>query len=303
MFIALIYSHFPCSIAFYYKRAFKQIEGHEIISAGPAYGNYIPWKGGMFTPYADNPDVPLPQGSLPAGYVEASIRAKYGKFPDVLIVFNAAYRLEGKPSNCKYFIVGTDGHCVDYDADRQVADKLFNMHKFYSKPGDIIMSYAFDPEFAHPLERTKEYDCCLIGMEYEHRIRWADALRAAGVSVYMENGPCYADALELYQKARIGLNWSSLQDLNARSFEIKAMGLPCVENIVPDLYDIFKPEETFGFVDDVNDRGRVLGGAVQKVKDVLADYENAKKVAAAGLAAVQGHTYKARAEQILQFMR
>jgi len=72
-------------------------------------------------------------------------------------------------------------------------------------------------------------------MPYPQRIEWVNALRAKGVSVLFENGPIFDEYRELNNRARIGLNWSSRGDLNARVLEISAMRLCPVIDRVSDL--------------------------------------------------------------------
>lgn len=299
MLIALVYRHFGVSIAHYFKRSFKRRSDIDTISIGVAYGRNIPWQGGMVLPYEDVPDIPIPEGDVPWVYIESQVQQKYGKPADVIIVFNAAYRIDGRPSHSKYLIVGTDGHCVPYDRDRASADALFNMHEFYAQPGDVILPYAYDPEFHAPLDRPKEYDACLIGVAYEHRVQWVNALRGRGVNVCFQNGPAYKDAQELYARSTVGLNWSSLQDLNARAFEVPAMGLPLVQNTVPDLPRYFNHTQTIGFSDNVNNRQACIQGATDAVVNLLSESEKIKSVAAAGHQAVKPHTYDARVATIL----
>jgi spore maturation protein CgeB len=95
-------------------------------------------------------------------------------------------------------------------------------------------------------------------MPYENRVGWVDELRKHGVSVIFENSPVFDEYRELANRASVGLNWSSMNDLNARFFETPAFGLAPVMNRVPDAHlFLTEGEDYLGFSN--------LGEAVEKV--------------------------------------
>jgi hypothetical protein len=57
-----------------------------------------------------------------------------------------------------------------------------------------------------------------------------------GMKVIFENGAIFDEYRKLNNRAHVGLNWSSLDDLNARAFEIPMMGLYPVMNPVSDMF-------------------------------------------------------------------
>lgn len=108
-----------------------------------------------------------------------------------------------------------------------------------------------------------------------------------------ENGPIFDEARMLYARSKIGLNWSSSQDLNARVFELMAMRLCPVINRVPDLPSLFLEDRDYlGFGS--------LSEAIDKVMMLHNDPVMSKSIADAGWYAVQPHTYGARINQILK---
>jgi spore maturation protein CgeB len=81
--------------------------------------------------------------------------------------------------------------------------------------------------------------------------------------------------------------------MNARVWELAAMGIPAVQNTVPDMKTFFVAGEHYlQFTDMV--------GAVDQVLNVLNDYEKAQEIANAAYRKVQPHTYDARISQILE---
>ena len=89
----------------------------------------------------------------------------------------------------------------------------------------------------------------------------------------------------------MGINWSSKLDLNARVFELAAMGITAVENTVPDMKTFFVPNEHYLEFANVDE-------AVNKVMLALAGkYEG---IADAAWRKVKPHTYDARVQTILE---
>ena len=294
--VLFLYIVYPLAMGTYFKRALQRRSDIDLKVVGPYTGAYIPWLGGMNVPikYAIPPEVPLPMMSE-VNY--ELVKPMLGDWkPNLVLTADAGIHWSGKPSDGVVAHIATDPHVLDYSLPRSYSDKFFNMQKVYSVDGDIWLPYAYDPTVFHrEPERVAEYDACLVGMPYPQRIEWVEALRRKGVKVAFENGPIFDEARELYARSEIGLNWSSMQDLNARVFELMAMGLCPVINRVPDLEYLFGDENHMNYLafDDLN-------SAVDYVVWAKEHPENAKLIADAAYHAVQPHTYDARIGQILQ---
>lgn len=287
---------YPLAMSRYFEKALRHNELLDVKTCGVYTATWIPWMGGMnlLPKYAIPPDLPLPLAPNVGEVNYELVKAQLGDWkPDLVLTIDAGIRWKYKPTDGIVAHVGTDPHVLNYDAARRMSDKFFNMQKVYSQSGDIYLPYAYS-QYDHFPDDTvsKDTDAVLIGMPYPERIQWVNALRERGVSVIFENGPVYDEARALYNRGRIGLNWSSMKDLNARAFELAAMKLYPVVNHVPDM-DLHPCFKYFGYYRSmdaaianvnwaVNHRGEAEGLAEQVYKDI------------------QGQTYDARVNQILK---
>ena len=219
--------------------------------------------------------------------------------PDLVIQVDAGFHAKYKPSQGVVVTVGTDPHVLNdfYDVPRQYSDFFFNMQNVYSKPKDIYLPYAYSKYDFYPedVEPSEMVDAVMIGMPYEQRVQWVDILRSKGVKVIFENGPILEDARHLYACGKIGLNWSSLDDLNCRAFELPAMKLAPVMNRVTDISKFFKEGTDFmGFSS--------LGEAVEQVLYLVENPEFRLNMAEQAYQRVLSghHTYDDRIDQILK---
>lgn len=291
---------YPLSMSRYFEKALRHRDDVELITCGVYTGSFIPWLGGMNTDerYAIPPDIPLPfrndVGRVNYDMVRALLPADWK--PDIVLTIDAGICWKYKPSEGMVVHIATDPHALDYGHQRSISDKFFNMQKVYSQAGDIYLPYAYSkydfyPEYAEPEESP--VDACLIGMPYGNRVQWVDELRKRGVSVIFENGPIFDEARHLYNRSKIGLNWSSMDDLNCRAFELPAMKLCPVMNHVTDLPEFFEPNVDYLQFDNMTEAiGQVLWA-----KD---NPEKAREIAENGYRKVQGHTYDARVTQVLK---
>lgn len=305
---------YPMSISRYFEKALRHRDDVDLITTGPFSGSFIPWMGGMSLPekYSISPDLPLPF-SPNIGQVNYDlIRAQLPKewIPDLIITIDAGICFKYKPFEGKVIHIATDPHCLEYTYQRTISDKFFNMQLCYSQKGDVYLPYAYSQydhypeyviddsvpehdEFRLLKSREKDTDAVLIGMPYEQRVSWVNALRAKGISVIFENGPVFDEARALYNRGRIGLNWSSLNDLNARAFEIPAMKLAPVMNLVPDVGLFFEQGIHYeGFTE--------LQGAIDAVLYLVEHPERARVMAEEAYKNIQGEHYDARIEFILK---
>jgi glycosyltransferase involved in cell wall biosynthesis len=170
------------------------------------------------------------------------------------------------------------------------------MQKFYSQPNDIWCPYAHDSTVHYPDPLyPADTDACLVGLHYENRNEWIRQLRARGHSVIYELGPIFDEYRQLNCRARLGLNWSSLNDVCARVFEIMGFERTPIINRVPDL-------EALGFKENVHYYGfSTMDEAIQKVEIALNNPEEAINIAQNARAKVaKDDTWDIRAEQILK---
>ena len=285
---------YPMAILRYFEAAIRRRDDVELFTVGPYTGSWIPWNGGMSLPqkYAGAPGLVL--GSRPTRPTHiALVEAQLPWKPDLWLQIDAGWHIYGKPVGGKNVIVGTDPHVLNYDAQRTYAATFYCMQAVYAKPGDEYLPYAYDPVWHAPEKQPRKYDVCLIGLHYETRNKLIASLKGWGFDVYYDIGPCFDEARTLYNQAPVGLNWSSLQDLTARVFELLGMKRLAVVNRVPDLPRFFEDGSDLLAFD-------TLGEAVEKVIFALEHPAEAEDIAAAGHAAVQGHTWDTRIDQILE---
>lgn len=280
----------------YFEAALKRREDIELTTVGVFTGRKIPWSGGMLLPShcARSPDVVLP-AACKKGTPLAMAKSKLDFKPDLWIQVDAGMWLDGRLPGTQMVGIGTDPHVLNYDQQRKRADRFFCMQRVYSQPGDIYLPYAYDPIWHCPSEYKvhPRYDACLLGLHYTQRDRWVEQLRKIGMKVCYDLGPVFLAARALYLESKVGLNWSSLDDLVARVFEVTAMGLPLVTNHVTDLAEFFKPQEDVCVFHNLNEAVRLV--------TYLVDNEEARlEIARKGHQAVKPHTYDARVQQVLE---
>jgi glycosyltransferase involved in cell wall biosynthesis len=297
--------HYPLSMMSYFIRALQRRDDVDLITVGPFTNTYIPWNDGMHLPinYVHTPTHPLSPDVIRVGKVSPQIFQVYEDMHDVdlWIEVDAGFYLDPKPSSGIVAHVATDPHVLDYDRQRQLADFFFCMQSPYMRVelGDFYLPYAFDPTIHFPIEGIeKEYDACIIGLQYAQRVSLVNLLRANGLKVYQDIGKVYGEYNLIYNKSRVALSWSSLQDMPARVWEAIGMGVPLVTNRVPDLSTFFVEDEHYlGFSN--------VAEAVSKVKWVLENPDKAATMAnnAHRKAIAQNHTWDNRVQQILETVK
>lgn len=288
--------YYPTAMLRYFEAALRRRDDVELCTVGPYSGQWIPWNGGMQLPakYATHPHIALPSPQntaitpVPVEFIENQLPWN----PDLWIQIDAGFHLRGKPKHGKNIIVGTDPHVLNYDAQRQLADTFYCMQACYAQAGDEYLPYAYDPVWHQPQDEQQEYDVALIGLHYEQRNKLVNELRSKGVNVYYDLGPSFDEARTLYNRAPIGLNWSSRNDLTARVFELTGMARLAIVNRVPDLAKFFKSERDL-IAFDTHEQ------AVKAVLYYLENEDEAQGIARQGHETVRPHTWNARIEQIL----
>lgn len=298
--VLLTYIIYPLAMGTYFKKALEHREDVDLRVCGPYTANWIPWQGGMSLPmkYAIPPDIPLPFPPSIGEYNYETIHGQLGTWtPDIIIQVDAGLHCKYKPQSGYVVTVATDPHAIPpdfYDVPRKYSDKFYNMQACYSKAGDTYLPYAYSKYDCFPDDTvSKDVDAVLVGMPYGNRVQWKQELERRGVSVIMENGPVFDEARTLYNRGRIGLNWSSLNDLNCRAFELPAMKLCPVMNLVPDIGQFFSQGEDYlGF--------RTLNEAIEQVVWAKEHPVEAQLIAEHAYKTVLPHTYDSRVDQILR---
>ncbi len=315
--ILFLFKAYPFCLASYFRRAIERRPDVELFTVGEFFGQSIPWNGGMTIPmkYQNQVDLPLPPGMTSVPWAMISDRLPWK--PDLVLNVDAGFHLSTKP-DVPYYVVATDPHVLGdwYAKVRPIADKFFNMQGIpYIQAGDVHLPYAFDPKCHYPeymsyrekyLEETdqsaipaKEYDCSIIGLHYLQRDEWVRRLQLHGVKVNYRIGDIYDEYRQENNKAWIGLNWSSLEDVTARVFEIMAMKLVPVLNRLPGLDEL-------GFVEGQHYLGfSNIDEAVEKVLWAMSNPDYAKQIALGAYQRVhwRNMTYDNRISQILSEFR
>lgn len=307
--VLLLYIAYPLAMGTYFRKALERRPDVDLKVTGVYTGSWIPWMGGMELPkkYAIPIDIPLPFTPNVGEVNYELVKAQLGDWkPDIIINVDAGLHWKYKPSEGYVTTVATDPHVLDYSNPRSYSDKFFNMQKCYSQSGDIYLPYAYDPTVHYKMasvlasttdprgyKETKDTDAVLGGMPYENRVQWVNELRRRGVSVLFENGPVFDEYREMNNRARIGLNWSSMDDLNARAFELPAMGLAPVMNTVPDMHEFM--EHNSHYLPFSN-----LQEAVEQVLWLKNHPDACQELADRAYRNIQGETYDKRIDTLFR---
>jgi hypothetical protein len=292
---------YPFCIASYFRRAMERREDLDIFVVGASTGQSIPWAGGLQIPmkYENKVDLPLPSNMNNPTWenVEQLLPWK----PDLSLTIDAGWFYSTKPS-CLSAHVATDPHVLQYDRQRTLCDLFYNMQYSYLKDNDRLLPYAFDPSCHYPSpnyineNKEREYDCCMVGLHYQHRDEWVARLIAEGITVNYRIGDIYDEYREENNKAKIGLIWSSRQDVIARVFEVMAMRMIPVMNRLPGL-------DYLGFEDGRHYLGfSTIEEAVAQTKWAKDNPDFANQIANNAYQFVHEHnmTYDQRINQILK---
>jgi spore maturation protein CgeB len=246
--------------------------------------------------YDFRPEIVLPLTgfgqSAPITFIENRLPEKVDLWLDV----NAGFYLSGKPKNGIRATFLTDPHVLRsyYDGIKHYYDYVFCSQTPYAKAEEIYLPYACDSEWHKPEELEKIYDVALVGNFYPHRVELVNRLKSMGYNVFFDIGYGKADLGKIYNQSRVGLNWSTLDDLNARVFELMGIGIPSVMNRVSDLPGLFQDGEHYMEFNTPEQ-------AIEKIKYLL---ENPEQAAIIGKNARNEvinskHTWDDRAETIL----
>lgn len=282
----------------YFETALQNMDNVRLCTIGSYTGSWIPWKGGMDVgmKYAKQPDIPLQDmismGKCPLTPFLGQIEEKLDGKPDLFIQVDAGWHFTNSPY--KTVGVATDPHCLDYTNLRANSSTLYNMQEYYMKEGDVYLPYAYSKYFHFPeKERKAVYDTGMVGLQYDTRVQAYNKIREAGFSIYFSIGEIFDEYREILNSFSSVINISSLQDLNARMFEVPAMDIPLIANPLPDTPKFFKEYEHYYPVDGYYQ-------VVDAVKWIKQNPKEATEMSKRAHEVVQPHTYTARVQQILE---
>lgn len=246
--------------------------------------------------YVKPVDLPLPPSIIAPSW--NTIKQRAGDDFDLILNIDAGFHLADKP-DIPYAIVLTDPHVLSalwYDKARPNANFIFNMQGYYMQAGDIHLPYACSPDHHYAMSGVeKKYDACLIGLHYDKRNALMDALQNKGLKTYYGLGDVYDEYRLINNQSKIGLNWSSAMDINARTFEAMAMMQIPVINRLPHLDELgFEENRHYLGFDAVSE-------GVEKVEWALANLDFANEIALCAYNLVhEKHTYDLRVQRILE---
>lgn len=290
--------HFPLSMMSYFIRAFKRREDVELFLFGPFTGDWTPWNYGLHLPqrYVVTPDFALPANTIRMLMPSAVINQHMPWTPDLTLFVDAGYHTSDRPAGRIVGLVETDPHVLrdNYKLPKTYCDIAWCMQKAYIEDGEEYLPYAFDPTVHYPMDLEKVYDACLIGLQYPQRNELVAKLRSMGLNVNYEIGKVYDEYRETYNRSRVALSWSTLEDTPARVFEAFGMALPLVCNRTMDLQNLFvEGEHYLGFGD--------VGEAEKQVFRLLLDDDLRRTISNnAHQEAIAKHTWDHRVNQILE---
>lgn len=297
--ILLLSTWFPLTMSSYFRRALERRPDVELRTVGIFTNTFIPWGGGIHLPqkYAIPPTYPLPFGPEVDTVDYNLVKMYKGDWkPDIVLTVGTNIKWKSKPDEGMVVHVGTDSHVLNwfYDVPRKYSDKFFNMQASYMQAGDLYLPYAYDPTVHYEMSGVeKDHDVSMIGLPYEMRVNIVNALRAEGFKVIFRNDIAFDEYREENNRALIGINWASMDDLNARAFEIPMMGQVELMNPVTDAFSM--RHHYFARALQIDS----VSSAVRQVKWVMDN----KKDAIANLHCMQqemkGETYDARIQELL----
>ena len=288
---------YPVSMGLYILNALRRRDDVELWTVGPFTGSYIPWGGGMHLParYINTPDMPLSQNTIQQKIPTVFMKNKIPWTPDLFLQVDAGWHFLDRPPGKIVAHVQTDPHCLKelYRPAIVYSDVTFCMQTPYIKEGEEYLPYAYDPEIHYPMDIDKEYDACMLGLQYPQRDALVARLRSHGLNVKYGIGTVYDEYRIEYNKSRIALSWSSLLDTPTRVYEALAMKVALVCNRTKDLENFFvEGEHYLGF--------ETVEEAEKQVLLLLSDDKKRTQIAEEGYEAVLPHSWDERAKQILE---
>jgi hypothetical protein len=276
--ILITATHYPVASGRYIAEAFRRL-GHDVKTAGPCTGADV-WGIKVDERHVWNPDRFGPEF--------API--------DLWIHADSAYSLDPDEYDHPMVLWGVDNHARDY-AGRDYA-AMFLAHSWGARMTEHNAHWlpcAYDPFHFYDAGLDRRNDVACIGVPYEPRQEIVMKMRAAGLNVYAGLGALYEEYNAIYNTAKIALVKSFNGDLAQRFFENMAQGCCVLSDYTPDAIRLgFEPYKDFWVYNGADE-------ATAAAKWLIESGEW-QRIARNGWNKVQGHTWDARAEQLLRVM-
>jgi hypothetical protein len=275
--VAVSFIFYPVAMGHYFLRALRRRENIDVWTCGVFTGSWIPWNNGMYVPskYVVTPNLILPSSCLTHTCPGEFITAQMPFTPDLVLVIDAGLHFSTRPKGKVVVHIKTDPHVLDqhYSKFAKQCDLSFCMQDAYMKEGDIYLPYAYDPTIHYNTQADKETDGCIVGLQYENRVNLATSLIQKGHKIHCNIGEVYDEYRNRYNKSRIAISWSSLNDTPARVFEAFGMNIPLLCNRTPDLTRLgYKEYEHYVGFSNLQD-------AIDGFDYLLGNYENSMHMA------------------------
>lgn len=293
----------------YLSRAFEQLKDVRVVKVGPTHGNLMPYKtNGLFVPdsYSVIPDIVLPDTfmEVPVKYVENKLMEIGITGVDIWLDVHAGFRLSGKPERLggirTLFMTDPHTHLGKHYTDVQNEyDMMFNPQLAYwleiPDTKQKYLPYAADEWYRYD-RLDKVYDVSLVGNLYKERVAYFDEIKRRNRRTYFDVGAGKWDAGKIYNQSIVGFNWSSMNDLVCRVFEVGYSDSVLVTNRVPALAEHFKEGIHFFGFDG-------FSSAVEVSEFVLKTPEVWEKTKTAMQLEIKTkHRWKHRAIQIFEYL-
>ena len=289
---------YPLTMGSYFLAALEARDDVELYTVGPFSGQWIPWLGGMNLPmkYVKTPNFPMPIDLAQRSADPSQVEAKLPWVPSLWLGIDAGFYWNRKPLTGKVVYVGTDPHVLSYADRRAKSDVFYSMQKVYAAPNDKYLPYAYSKKWHFPVPHAEyEYDVAIIGAPYQHRNEQVARLRAKGLRVYYEVGPIFNEYREIFTRSKIGLNYATMDDLNARHFELPAMRVPMIASRVTDAHLFFTEGKDYLAFSTMEESLQQIDWLLSHEEERLAMAESAYKTVAEGK-----HSYEDRVETVLR---
>lgn len=293
--ILIAHIHYPISSGRYIARAFERL-GHDVKSVGPTTGPFV-WNMRLPDTTVHMPDIEIKDVSLPTTVALAPVLDALGDWtPDLIITADSAFGLVGD-APCPTALWGVDNHVRDYKFNEW--DYLFLAHKFGMRIGEDNVHWlpcCYDPELHVNTKPYTErmYHAVLLGVIYPERQILIDAI-GTEFRILAGTGPVLQEYAEAHNQALVSVCHSAQGDVGQRIFESMAMG--CIV-----LSDPCNDFEALGLEAGVHYLPySTPDEAMQQLRELVqAPEERVQQLIAAGQEWVKGHTWDARAEEVLR---
>lgn len=294
--ILLAFIHWPVSSGTFLKRAFARL-GHDARSVGPCSGRGI-WGIEVPEEYVQQPDLTL-NWQVGQPFPDMGLVEGLGEWqPDLIVTSDSTFTITGRAA-CPHVLLGQDNHVRNYrnlEAEGAEFDALFMAHSWGARIGEPNVFWcppAYDPQACTDLGQPRPLDACLIGYPYADRMAMRAAFQEAGLNSLFAIGILWDRYNAAYNQSKIALVRSIKGDVPNRFLEGMAQGC-CV------LSDRLEDAEAMGFMAGVDYWPyKTTEDAVREAKFVL-ETGIWETIAANGQRKVAGHSWDARAMQILE---